>query len=344
MKTNIISILCLSALALSCSTTTYRMNTVIDRDGSVVREIQTTADSAFLAGDMSANPFLFDMDGSWEIAGCDSANIVTIRKRAASIEGLSEGLRHEDHNRSLAAPAESLKKRFRWFYTYYDFKAVYPETVGKGSVPLDSYLDAQEQALWFRGDMSPYAGLNGVELKSALDEIEDNFFAWCNRSMYEICFDVVAGLAQDSPYSARLAEAKEKIYAANIERMEFQNITVEDFCEIADNYFSTDYFSTFYNGNKETVDRQVEAETSVFELFDSEISYLLTMPGEVISTNAPLSDNGTLEWQVDAWRVLAADYALTAQSRAPNYWAWFITLLVVVSPVCFFVRAGKKKK
>ena len=37
-------------------------------------------------------------------------------------------------------PVVSLKKKFRWFYTYYEYSEVYPMTFPFQKIPVDSFL------------------------------------------------------------------------------------------------------------------------------------------------------------------------------------------------------------
>lgn len=350
MKKSIIPILLLCVFICSCNTANYMMNTVIDRDGSAVRRITTAAESAYAAGDKSKNPFLFSPDGSWELTVSDSVTTdyptgrpyVTICKKAWEVELLSSGLQYENHNRSLTAPAESLKKRFAWFYTYYDFEAVYPEITDKGDIPLDAYLDKREQALWFRGDLSSCTGLNGVELASVLGDIETKFWNWYNRSLYEVFYDTILRFTDGGPYTSSLDAEREIIFSENSKDIEPLEFTIDDLCLMLDDRFATNYFSDLYRDNMAAVDSEVEERTSITDLFGATISYRLTMPGKILSNDASSSNGGILEWNVDAWRVLPADYRLTATSRTPNYWAWFIALIVAALPVYFFTAAGKK--
>ena len=348
MKTKIVSILCLSIAASSCTQTVYKMGTVINRDGSVVREINAVADSAFLAGDTSAGPFLFEVDGSWDIIDCDSVTTgyyragrpyVTIRKKAGSVEEFSHGLRYEEYRRSLAAPDESLKKRFRWFYTYYDFKAVYPEISEKGPVPISDYLDANELALWLRGDMSAYPGLNGVELKEVLDNVDERFWKWYSRNVYEIYFEVILEFTTDNTYRPLLLQAKDSIFTNNEKNIRPFDFTLDDMFEVLDKHFSTGYFSSLYSGDREAIDSELEKKANIENLFEYKISYSLAMPGKLLSTNATMSEDGKPVWKVDAWRILAGDYTLAAESRTPNYWAWVIVFII---PVCCFVLTGRR--
>ena len=50
----------------SCTHRSYRMQTQVNRDGSCVRSISVeTRDSAFIAGDTTANPLPIQLDTTW---------------------------------------------------------------------------------------------------------------------------------------------------------------------------------------------------------------------------------------------------------------------------------------
>ncbi len=56
---------------------------------------------------------------------------------------------------------------------------------------MDKYLDKPEQALLFQGDMSGYQGMNGVELKSVLEDAEEKFMKWLYHTQFELSYEVV---------------------------------------------------------------------------------------------------------------------------------------------------------
>ena len=52
----------------SCTHRSYRMQTQVNRDGSCVRSISVeTRDSAFIAGDTTANPLPIQLDTTWTV-------------------------------------------------------------------------------------------------------------------------------------------------------------------------------------------------------------------------------------------------------------------------------------
>ena len=59
-------------LVLASCSTNYRMTTCVYKDGRISREVYAKADSAFLAGNRSGNPFLFQLGDRWMVENLDS--------------------------------------------------------------------------------------------------------------------------------------------------------------------------------------------------------------------------------------------------------------------------------
>ena len=72
MKTNYFIMAMLLLLSVTSCSTYYRMSSRIEKDGSIYREIYAQGDSAFLAGDKTHNPFLFQPDANWQLVNLDS--------------------------------------------------------------------------------------------------------------------------------------------------------------------------------------------------------------------------------------------------------------------------------
>ena len=358
MKTNnlIVAIVILFSMA-SCQTS-YRMVSRIKTDGSLYREVYAYGDSAFLAGDRAENPFLFHIDSdTWQLVGLGSSikfnfwgneqelNVKVCR----DIPGMSgeyfEVSDTKEYAAPLAVPQEILEKKFRWFYTYYSYKAIYSELPDKGPVPLDRYFSDEERQIWFRGDENAFAGWNGIELNNRLDDIENKFWEWYNRSQYEISFEVVAhftSLQGDTSYIRRLQESKEDIYSKYVSKKEKES-TPEEVCDFLNDLWQTKYFSNVYKANEKDIDKMAEDRGRIVELFGYTMRNELIMPGKVIASNAMFQQgDSAVIWKVDAFRLLAGGYELAAESRIPNYWAFAATLLAILFAFWLSWRAYRK--
>ena len=114
----------------------------------------------------------------------------------------------------LAVPQEKLEKHFRWFYTYYTFTCNYRQIEERGPIPLEHYLNKQEQELLFQGDLTRTRGMNGLELNDKLNDLTDRFVKWYNESLFEIRFETIEeweAKSGNKTFISRLKADKEAI-------------------------------------------------------------------------------------------------------------------------------------
>ena len=356
MKTNhsIATLLLLLSLGMTSCSTYYRMTSRIDTNGSMHREVYARGDSAFIAGDKTHNPFLFQLDTDWQIVNLDSTlkfnfwgeeeklnvkacrNIPLINGEYFSISNGKEQMS------SLAIPTEQLKKRFKWFYTYYIYTATYKELPDKGPVPLDKYLNKEEQIIWFRGDNAAFSGMNGIEQNDKLDKLEAKFGEWYNRSQYEIIWEVIRQFTSqkgDTVYVNRLNELKETVYTNHLSGKDScGDAGIDDVCALFDKVGQTNYYSELYKAHAKAMDNMCEQKIKIAEVFYHAIQFELTMPGTLLSSNASLSTNNIMVWKIDGLRLLTGNYVLTAESRVINYWAFGLTLLIILATLGIFIK------
>jgi hypothetical protein len=333
MKTNRIIIwIIISIVLTSCFSKNYRIFTRVERNGSCIgefHEIKDTVDTGFLSH--------FHSSG-WKISQTDTVisdrnkKSVMLGKKFKSVEELSADTSRQWYR---LIPEEALKKRFRWFYTYYSFTAVYPEVTVKGRVPIEKYLNRDEQNFYLRGDMSAYRGLNGIYLKEKFDDIEEQFIKWYNQTVYEENIDIILQFADD--FHSKFFDVKDSLYSINKSQIKIEYMSppmMDDVCKWLDSFFDTDYFSKLYYENAGKMDGMFdERMKAADELLNYDIQYELTLPGTIITTNADTHNDGLLAWKINMLKFLADDYTLTAESRAANVWAFAVTLLLIAFSV-----------
>ena len=361
MKTNhsIATLLLLLSLGMTSCSTYYRMTSRIDTNGSMHREVYARGDSAFIAGNKTHNPFLFQLDTDWQIVNLDSTlkfnfwgeeeklnvkacrNIPLINGEYFSISNGKEQMS------SLAIPTEQLKKRFKWFYTYYIYTATYKELPDKGPVPLDKYLNKEEQIIWFRGDNAAFSGMNGIEQNDKLDKLEAKFGEWYNRSQYEVIWEVIRQFTSqkgDTVYVNRLNELKETVYTNHLSGKDScGDAGIDDVCALFDKVGQTNYYLELYKAHAKAMDNMCEQNIKISEVFYHAIQFELTMPGTLLSSNASLSTNNIMVWKIDGLRLLTGNYVLTAESRVINYWAFGLTLLIILATLGIFIKLYRNR-
>ncbi|MDR0688625.1 MAG: hypothetical protein LBF55_08100 [Prevotellaceae bacterium] len=338
-----VALLALAWCVCSCISNRYRITTRINAYGSCLREVYAKADSAFLSGDTSHNPFFFTLDSSWLVQPeASGAQGYTVRasRRFSSVSAISAALRFDEKQQPMAAPVEALEKRFRWFFSYYTFTGAYPTILDTAiSFSPDEYMSKAEQKIWFQGDFSALAGANGMEMKDALCIIEKKFLKLYDRYAFERSVDAVQAYASPAHLWAAqlaLAEVKDSIFNRYVKDDRYfkddtePEVNLEATCKMLDSYFATGVFAALYEENRQAMDAHFSARFLPDNLPDMAAEYELLMPGKVIWSNADVSRHDTLAWKVDATRLVLDDYVLRAHSRAAHAWAFVLTALLLL--------------
>lgn len=339
----------ITVFMVSCNTY-YRTVTTLGRNGEAVREVYAKGDSAFMAGNMSENPYLFDINSGWEITRFDSGMKydffgdekdvnVKVSKSVSSIDLLSKELSCSEDKKSFVAPEESLNRKFKWFYTNYKFTGVYKKLSYNVPVSIDKYLSKEEQKIWGLGDFGDYAAMNGSEMNEMLDGIEGKFMDWYSRNCFEISLNSIIKLSKEAIGDAE----KDEIYKQMDGKNQGADLMPETVCKALDSYYKTDRFSEMNRNNQELLGREFKEVTSLINLFGNIISYELVVPGEIINTNAPIVNSNSLIWKIDAMRILFDDYTLTAEYRVVNLWAFILSGLILITAIVSTLLLIKKK-
>jgi hypothetical protein len=323
------------------------MITTINPDASCLREIYVDGNLKFLTGNMEYNPYLFHVDTSWRITALDTSKKqekynMKISKTVRNIGDFSANIHCDEALQPLAAPIETLEKHFRWFYTYYTFKTVYPCISDKIPVPIDQYMSKDEQKAWFQDDFSAYWGMNGYELNDELNVLEDKFFAWYLRNIYEVYLETIYSLARLSDsnlYVSQLLVIKDTLFQM-INSSKDELLESKDINKRLDQYFNTTYFSDFYEANKQQIEEESEERLSM-GLFSKAIRYELIIPGKLISANTSLINQDTLTWNITAMRLVPDNYELIAISRTVHPWAFVVVAFFIILSVYCLMKVKK---
>ena len=345
----IITMAFITLLMASCGTY-YRMVTTLDRDGNVIREVYADGDSAFMAGNMSHNPYLFDISSDWEIIRYDSASIYTffgteksinvkVSKKTYSIDLFSQELRCQEDTKSFAAPEETLIKRHRFFYTNYTLTTVYKKLGYSAPIPIDKYLSEEERRLWTQGGFGSYETMNGSEMNDMLDGIEAKFMDWYSRNCFEISLNSIKTWSEQEISDVD----KDQIYKQLFEKHQGMDIIPEKICDTLDVFYKTTRFSELYRMNNESIDHEFERATLVINQIANVISYEVVLPGKVIRTNAPVTAHNSLTWKIDGMRILFDDYTLTAEYRIVNKWSFILCALILIASVVSTVLLFRRR-
>ena len=190
--------------------------------------------------------------------------------------------------------------------------------------------------------------MNGIEMNDKLDKLEAKFGEWYNRNVYEINWEVIrhfTSLQGDTACLQCLEELKDSVYKKHSSEKgdSMGDADIEEVCGMFDKASSTKYFSDLYKTNKEMMDALCEEKINIAEVFYHAIQFELTLPGRLLTSNAKVLKDNVVIWKIDGFRLLAGDYILTAESRVINYWAFGITLFMMLFVLGIFIKLYRRR-
>lgn len=356
----IISILLVGMLFTACNDDT--MITVVNDNGTCMRSFSADVSSAFLSGDTSKNYFPIELDSAWKITWLDSngvlhsdwpsanfaANDSAINYKAMvsrtfnSVKEMSDSFRFKNGYPWSQIPVKStLDKRFRWFYTYFEYKDIYGKLPIVVKVSLSNYMSEDEAGFWLTGIPNIVQGKSGIQINDLMNELETKFKNWFLMNVVEIQYaNLLKNLDAfpESPGRERILADKDsllsKVIAANREDIPNQNIGA-----ILNEYYHTKAFIPLQN-DKDSLMREIRSPSEIdryLDYFNAHIKYKLMIPGNIISTNG-IVVRDTINWSLDGYKMLDGDYIMTATSRKLNTIPCVISIFVVIAGIVLFFK------
>lgn len=350
--------LMLLLLLISSCNTYQQVHTRIHKDGSIEREVFAFGDSAFMIGNTDSNPFLFIPDENWQITRYDSAFVrrlfgkdIKFNAKATAQSASLEAFANHAHAhvkgnlQPLMLPTETLQKRFCWFYTYYTYKAVYTAVSPQLPVSIDKYLTEDEQQILFQGNLSVFEGMNGIEQSDELNGLTEKFEAWLTHCQFDITINAYVGLLQavgETQYAKQLSDARATLFEQLKDKIDGKYTDLSVVAFLLDAHFRSTFYVSFEASHTKAINDNIDEQSRLLGLFEYALSFSVDMPGRLLTANTLLRSDNTPVWKVDAYRFLAQDYELHAESRTANGWAFAVTgLLLLIACISIYLTIRK---
>lgn len=364
----------MAALLSSCQGD-IEMLTIVNEDGSCMREIIVDADRSLLTTGKYDNddPHVARIEDGWELywgykgdssrfpipmsaekydsisreVGPSRAVKDTIcvyaRKEYASVEDMCAGspMFFVD---GQAGVDGSLDKEFRWFYTDYVFTEKFSSVADYFKVPVTDFMSEEEALYWFSGTPDLYAGKPTWRYYEFLEDLKEKADRWVFANMY---YKLLSGIADrydmvvEPPVSKDEFIAQLRDVVKQLASYDTYNLEYSTACSIVSSHFGSDAYSPFiYDEWK---------KEGLFEELDNYFGYLflfyydesIVMPGRVIDDGGGIYKDGVVTFTVDAGRFLLKDYEIRVVSRVVNVWAFIVTA-VLASVLCVAVVYRKR--
>lgn len=337
----LVSILAI-AFVSSCASYCYVSTDVAD-NLSVDRCVHIASDEG------SSVSFPFPVAGTWTVAEIrqpfvmdfyDASKTMThsASVHAEKIENLHMGEKGEFN--PLLRPVETLKKRFRWFYTYYDYKAVFSGLDELLPLSFEGYLTDEQQVLFFRGAGAPDSW-NGIEMYTLLDDMNQSFVRWYSDAVYEVMCGIFRPYSTPGQYEVMCSvrddymkmNGRETVFAMKPDEFEDRLVAVAP----------ENGFGMIYEANSVAVDEAYEREARITSCFETVFMYTISLPGRYVDGNALDFIEGNPVWKVDAFRLMCGDLTLEATSRKMNVWILILTFVVIAGVLQIFAKTYSRR-
>jgi hypothetical protein len=324
----------------SCTTREYDNETVINADGSCERNITLKSEDA----SAFKHPFSFLIDSSWKVEKDTTSKkrLLKAQRKFNNVDEMNNFLIDTGCNWSNIKHDYHLNKRFRWFYSYYDYSERYARLNPFNKIPVSDYLSKDELLLMMEEETDYLAGRDSAEIEKIKEQIIDKVGYFFGRTMFESFYETLLQ-AVDTLKSDELT--KDKVKADKkyfIERIKKVERKTGDFPDIGEfdkmiKLCDTIFKSNVLSRNKIIVDRVFTAYKEkckkvdkLSSVYGDKESNSVKMPGLIIDTNAKNLIGNKVSWKYNLFKSLFKDYEIKVTSRVINVWAFIVSGIVIV--------------
>jgi hypothetical protein len=346
IKSVLIAILLIVA---SCDEPETTVTNIVHPDGSVTRKIEMrNNENIFKLSDLQV-PF----DSTWiikdtiEIGGKkDTTFIKTAEKLFKNVGEVNKCYR-EDKGANKAVSRKALfVKKFRWFNTEYRFTELIDKKMPNG-YPIKDFLNREELNYFYSPESiqeEKRKGPDSLKYRAIDDTIRKKVDRWSLKSIVSewiIEFSRLSEGKSGNDLTRESLKARENEFVKQI--------------KIYDNKFDSLWKAgTILKemiGEKNAIRFKTEADTAIEivtrKVFADFKNYFvrIVMPGKVIGTNGFIDKTELLLWPVKSDYFLTEPYAMWAESKVINTWAWIVTGVFIIFVILgLVIRLFRKKQ
>jgi hypothetical protein len=312
----------------------YKTKTVINKDGSCERTVKLISDNGAVDFKYIRFPVPYKVNNGWmlktEKESSDTNKYVyTAYKKFAQVDDLNK----EYSAKEKFGVEVNLSKKFRWFYTYMEYKETYKKYFPFNNIALKEYLSAEEYQKYKNDDTSKV-------MKDKIDEfMGKNLLA----EFWKILKDSmkvksIGNISYDFVFSKK--EEVENFLKIDIERSKTNELSISSLGKI----LQIKDVKPFYKLISSIADGLKQKFVDSVMIDDDEYSNKVIMPGIIISSNAASIKGNEGEWKLNVERFCFDDYIMTVESRVTNVWEFVITTVIVFILLILLIIPRFKKR
>lgn len=332
MKISHVFIVILQFFVVNSCTTYYYVRTDIGNDLSTDRNVHASG------MDKAHVDFPFDVSDGWAVS--EVSEVMEI-----DFYDVNEKMEYVAHKNASSigevnvAGMETVEKRFRWFYTFYDYRAVFDGLRDRLPLSFEGYFTEEQLELFFRGSAPP-GDWNGIEMYILLDSITRNFAEWYSDATYFVMCDVFGPFCTHG--QVEVLNASKNRFMEGLEHEAMFAMRPDEFEDRLAAIAPEAGFGKVYEDNSREIDAAYERETEIIDRFEHSFMFSVDMPGRYVAGNAESFIDDAPAWKVDAYRLMYGDLILEATSRKANLWAFILTFAVIALLLQIFGKLFSK--
>jgi len=329
MKTKsyfVLSSLALSTMMYFAGCREYKTTTKINSDGSCERTV--------IVKDKTIEPhsivFPIPTDKSWKIE-MTKAKDDTTQTVYTAIKYFDDvnSINNEYKNKEKIGLHVNLDKKFRWFYTYFDYEEVYHSYFPFRNIPLRDFLTPQEYEQYIKEDTTK-------AFKKRLDK-------YAEESYFEYFFDefiTLLGKNKIADLTPEYVTSKKSIIKEHID--EYGDKT-EELMKYMEKVLGTKSVWKLKDGVDNIV-KSILEKMDHFSTANGSYKSEVTMPGIILSTNAKTVEGNRAVWEFDEDRFCFVDYKMVVKSRTVNVWAFVVSGAIVLIVIILLLLPKLRRK
>lgn len=312
-------------LLISAGCKEYTTKTKINPDGSCERIVIVEGDTTNIAG----LPFPIPVDKSWKIekkkSEKDSYKVIyTAAKQFADVNDLNA----EYRNQNKIGVKINFEKKFRWFYTYFEYEETYKSFYPFKLTPLKNFLSKEEYQKFMDGDTTK-------ALKKRIDEyVGKSYIEYFLSEFLKTCNKHNITDVSEASVNANKQQLMEQLNDAGEGANELTSILEKTLKAKSLKAVQPDIELIM-----EDIRKKVEWAGSADGTYTNQVS----LPGVILSTNSKSVKGNTVEWIVDAQRFQFEDLAMRVESRSANV-SMFVVTGVLFALAFFMLIIPKIRK
>jgi hypothetical protein len=343
MKRKISLTLTFLLIIISCEGPETTVTNYVRRDGSVLRK----AEMKHLKNELALNDFTVPVDSTWKLHDSisisdrgDTTWFLLAEKLFESVDAINMAYQSDTGKNSVAPRSASLQLKFKWFTTEWRFTEQCGKSLAYG-FPPENFLTPEE--IEFRKLPASIrdelmAGADSLKYKAMNDSVDAHTEMWLIRSLISEWIEDAGILCAASGKGTKVAE----ILRSHATEFDESSLADEGFDRTCTEIFGDSIFARI----KPDLDSAMKVSEKKFDRSLSFQSYTLktVLPTKVKSTNGYIMPGGEIAWPVNGDLFLTDDYIMWAETREVNYWAIFLTALVLVTVPLEIRKHSRKRK